>query len=84
MFSEKLREMRQRKKLSQEKLSEELGVSRQAVQKWETGSSLPNIARLISIARYFDVSIDWLLSMPDRSTTEELRMRRTIALWSAS
>lgn len=79
MFSEKLREMRQRKKLSQEKLSEELGVSRQAVQKWETGSSLPNIARLISIARYFDVSIDWLLSMPDRSTTEELRMRRTIA-----
>lgn len=54
----------QRKKagLSQEALGELLGVSRQAVSKWETGESTPEIAKLKGLAEAFDTSVDWLLS----------------------
>ena len=76
MLADKLVELRKRRKISQEKLAEKLNVSRQAVQKWESGLSLPDTDRIVGIARFFDVSIDWLLSMPDHSTTEELRLRR--------
>lgn len=76
MLADKLTELRKRRKMSQEKLAEKLNVSRQAVQKWESGLSLPDTDRIVGIARFFDVSIDWLLSMPDHSTTEELRLRR--------
>lgn len=76
MLADKLVELRRRRKLSQEKVAEKLNVSRQAVQKWESGLSVPDTDRIVSIARFYDVSIDWLLSIPDHRTTEELRLRR--------
>lgn len=60
-FSEKLTRLRKRQGLSQEALAEALGVSRQAVSRWEQGSALPDGAKLLPCARYFGVSVDWLL-----------------------
>ena len=61
-FSEKLQELRKSKGLTQEELAEILYVSRTAVSKWESGRGLPNIESLKEISKFFDVSIDDLLS----------------------
>lgn len=45
----------------QEKLAEKLGVSRQAVTKWETDAGIPDIGNIMAIAALFDISIDELL-----------------------
>lgn len=47
--------------LSQEQLGEKLGVSRQAVSKWESGQSNPDVAYVAEMCRLFGVSSDWLL-----------------------
>ena len=60
-FSEKLIRLRKREGLSQEALAEILGVSRQAVSRWEQGTALPDGAKLLPCARQFGVSVDWLL-----------------------
>ena len=61
MLGENLRRLRSDRRLTQEKLSSELGVSPQAVSRWETGAALPDICMLPVIADFFDVSIDELL-----------------------
>ena len=60
-FSEKLIRLRRREGLSQEALAEALGVSRQAVSRWEQRTALPDSAKLLPCARHFGVSVDWLL-----------------------
>lgn len=47
--------------LSQEQLGEKLGVSRQAVSKWESGQTNPDVAYITEMCRLFGVSADWLL-----------------------
>ena len=59
-FSEKLIRLRAEKGLSQEGLANELGVSRQAVSKWEAGAAMPELAKLVALAQLFDVSLDYL------------------------
>ena len=44
--------------LSQEALAEKLGVSRQAVSKWETGDAVPELSKLVLLAKAFDVTTD--------------------------
>lgn len=60
-FGEKLQSLRKDKGLSQEQLAAKLGVSRQAVSKWELDSSLPDTVNVIQIAELFGVSLDYLL-----------------------
>ena len=59
---EKILYCRKRAGLSQEALAERLGVSRQAVSKWETGEALPETGKLATLAAALGVSVDWLLS----------------------
>ena len=61
-FSEKLKTLRKQFKFSQEQLAEKIGVSRQAITKWETEGGLPDIENLMAIATLFSVSMDELLS----------------------
>ena len=61
-FNEKLQELRKNKGLTQEELAEVLYVSRTAVSKWESGRGYPNIDSLKEISKFFEVSIDDLLS----------------------
>ena len=60
-FGEKLTRLRKREGLSQEALAERLGVSRQAVSRWEQGTALPDAAKLLPCARLFRVEVEWLL-----------------------
>ena len=61
-LNEKLQELRKNKGLTQEELAEVLYVSRTAISKWESGRGYPNIESLKEISKFFDVSIDDLLS----------------------
>lgn len=60
-FAQKLTNLRIQNGYSQEKLAEKLYVSRQAVSKWEVGTTLPETDKIIAISNFFDVSIDYLL-----------------------
>ena len=57
-----IKQLRQQKNLTQEQLAEKLGISYQAVSKWETGANTPDIAFLPKIAALFGISIDALFS----------------------
>ena len=61
-FNEKLQELRKSKDLTQEELASSLFVSRTAVSKWESGRGYPNIDSLKAIAKFFNITIDKLLS----------------------
>ena len=58
-----IRALRQRKGLTQEQVATHLGVSYQAVSKWETGANTPDISLLPALAALFDVPIDMLFSL---------------------
>ena len=60
-LGEKIQLARKKKGMSQEDLASMLNVSRQAVQKWESGASQPEVNNLIQISNMFDVSLDYLL-----------------------
>ena len=62
-FGEKLTGLRKREGLSQGALAEQLGVSRQAVSRWEQGAALPDAAKLLPCARLFSVDVEWLLDV---------------------
>ena len=61
-FHEKLQELRRRRGMTQEELAQALYVSRTAISKWESGRGYPSIDCLRSIARFFWVTVDELLS----------------------
>lgn len=61
-FAENVKMLRKQAGMSQEQLAEKLGVSRQAVTKWETGAGIPDIENIMAISALFDISIDDLLS----------------------
>lgn len=67
-----IKNLRLEKKVRQEEVAEYLGVSTQAVSKWETGASTPDIALLPKIATYFGVSIDELFVLPEAVQYERI------------
>ena len=60
-LGEKLRNARKQEGLTQEQLSEKLGISRSAVAKWETDNGIPDISNLISLSDEFGLSLDELI-----------------------
>jgi transcriptional regulator with XRE-family HTH domain len=62
---ENLQRLRKGKGLSQEALAEMLGVSRQAISKWESGQSYPEMEKLITLSDFFGVTVDSLLKDDD-------------------
>ena len=68
----KIRQLRQGCGLTQEELGNELGVSPQAVSKWESGATLPDIQLLPELSALFGVSIDELFSITDESRMDRI------------
>ena len=61
---ENLQRLRRQAGLSQEALAEKLGVSRQAVSKWESGAAVPELDKLTELAHIFHIRLDELLGLP--------------------
>ncbi|MDE7182671.1 MAG: helix-turn-helix domain-containing protein [Clostridia bacterium] len=65
IFQERLRELRKLKNLSQKQLAEILKTNNSSICDWECGRSQPDLQTLAGIARYFEVSADYLLGLED-------------------
>lgn len=63
MLGEKISICRQNKNMTQETLAGKLGITPQALSKWERGMSLPDVSMLADLARILEVSVDWLLGL---------------------
>jgi transcriptional regulator with XRE-family HTH domain len=64
-FTIRLKELRADKNLSQADLAIATGLTQGAITYWETGQRVPNAKAIIILARFFDVSIDYLLGEKD-------------------
>lgn len=60
-LGEKIAKLRTEHHLSQGDLAEKIGISRQSISKWETGSSVPDLDKLVALSELFDVSLDALV-----------------------
>ena len=60
-LSDRIQYLRKVRGISQEGLADQLGVSRQAVSKWESEQSMPDLDKIISMSDYFEVTTDYLL-----------------------
>ena len=78
-FEEKIVELRKQKGLSQEELAEQLGVSRQAVSRWELGQTLPDIPNLLQLCELFGVSADYLVKDEEQTSVKSDQTAKTIA-----
>lgn len=78
-LGENIAKYRKEKGLSQEKLAEYMGVSRQAVTKWESNVSKPSSGNLIKLAELFDVSVDILLG--EKNVIDETNISTNKASW---
>lgn len=65
-LGEKIITMRNEKNLSQEQLAEKLNVTRQTISNWENGKFYPDIDSLVNLSKYFNVSLDDLLSYDEK------------------
>ncbi len=74
-LSEKLYELRKSKNLTQDEVAEALGVSRQAVSKWEMGTGVPAVENLVAISEFFGVTVDSLVKdgLPAQAPVYERR-----------
>ena len=61
ILAEKITEERKKNGWSQEELASRIGVSRQAVSKWESAGAVPDLQKILQLAELFGVSIDYLL-----------------------
>lgn len=80
-LGQRIQELRRARGLSQEGLGDLLGVSRQAISKWESDITIPEVDKLVAISRWFEVSVGFLLGVeenqpqPERQTQRELTER---------
>ena len=96
ILADKIIQLRKKNGWSQEELAEQMGISRQAVCKWEGAQSIPDINKLIQLSRLFNVSMDYLLkdemeeveydttSLQDETATEEQSSRRFVSMEEAN
>ncbi len=76
-FGENLQKLRKEKKISQEQLAEQLGVTRQSVSKWESGISYPEMDKLVSICKIFNCDLDSLIN---KDIKEELEKKEASSI----
>ncbi len=67
VFSRRLKNLRENKELAQNELAKELYVNRSLICVYEKGKRLPSVDMLIKLSEFFEVSIDFLLGVKDKS-----------------
>lgn len=72
-FAERLKNLRQENNVTQDNLAEYLGLSFQAVSKWENGQSYPDITLIPAIANFFGCSADYLLGIEPQTNDEKIK-----------
>ena len=70
--------LRTSSKMSQEQFAALFKVSRQSVQKWERGTAVPELSKIIEISKYFDISLDALILDRDNRVVEDLKYNKVM------
>lgn len=82
-ISKRIYELRKKKQVSQEELANNLNVSRQAVSKWESNQTLPDLDKVAMMSEFFGVSTDYILTGIDKCVDCELTTdKKTSTSWS--
>lgn len=72
MFAQKIKELRKSKNLSQVQFAKQFGIASGTVAMWETGKRTPRHSMLLKIAKYFNVSVDYLLDNSSLNNSPQL------------
>lgn len=78
MLATKLKDLRTSKKMTQNDIAQMLGVTQQAVARWENGRSEPDTTTLNWLANFFDVSVDYLLGNKKEMTLPLSREQKNL------
>lgn len=70
MFAKRLKELREEKGLNQKECAEKLNISRGSISFYENGERLPDIETIYNMAKFFNVSADYLIGLTDISTAD--------------
>lgn len=81
MNGERLKKLRQDRRISQNELSEIMNVTQNAISKWERGERDPDTATLKKLADYFNVSTDYLLGVDDKKNTPSVINRKVLDVY---
>ena len=68
MLAERIKTLREQAGMSQEKLAKRLGITRSSVNAWEMGISVPSTQYIVELAKFFNVSTDYLLGMEETAS----------------
>lgn len=73
-----LKELRQEKGMTQEQLAEQLNTSNRSVSRWETGSNLPDLSMLMTLAAYYDVEVREIIDGKRKSENMNEEVKDTV------
>ena len=68
MLNEQIKLLRMQRGINQVELAKSLGVTKQSISNWENDNIMPSVEMVIKIARFFNVSTDFLLGLPSEKT----------------
>lgn len=68
MIDQKIKTLREKRGITQSELANQLGITRSGVNAWEMGISTPSTQYIIILAKFFNVSADYLLGLSDTAT----------------
>lgn len=85
-MADRIQYLRKAKGISQEELAEKVGVSRQAVSKWESEQSMPDLEKIIAMSDFFEVTTDYLLKgiEPAKDQEQKNKALASMILYIAS
>ncbi len=78
-LADRIQCLRKAKGISQEELADQIGVSRQAVSKWESGQSTPDLDKIIIMSEFFDVTTDYILKGVEPAKNKDEKGRELIS-----
>ncbi len=68
MIADKIKTLREKRGITQSELASKLGITRSGVNAWEMGISIPSTQYIVLLAKFFDVSSDYLLDIAETAT----------------
>ncbi len=80
-IADRIQYLRKQKGYSQEELADKVGVSRQAVSKWESEQSTPDLEKVIAMSELFEVTTDYILKGIEPVSTTNRKTVKTLYLW---
>ncbi len=78
-MAERLQDLRKKANYSQEQVSDMLGITRQAISKWESGQGKPEIDNVIKLIEIYNVSADYILLGQENNTQVEPKQKRELS-----